>query len=136
MFVEKLWGKIYVYVAVYSTGKHYSGCTLPFYPLSIYARDNPPSAQPRLGVSIEDRPLRVSLLLHIDPRIVLGYSCTLYYSCRDICGYNSTRCTRLYLYSYYGERVLKGDPILSWAVPTYPRVQKPIDRARGRGYAL
>ena len=109
-----------MYVAVHSTGKHYSSCTLPIYPLSIYARDNPPSAQPRLGVRIEERPLR-GPPPHIDPRtgivlgyscvihcitaarIVLGYSCILYYSCSDMCGYNSTRCTRPFLYSYYGE---------------------------------
>ena len=90
----------YKYVAVHSTGKYYSSCTLPIYPLSIYARDNPPSAQPRLGVSIEDRPLR-GPPPHIDPRIVLGYSCILYYSCSDISGYNSTRCTRPFLCSYY-----------------------------------
>ena len=46
------------YEYVHSTAKLYSSGTIPIYPLSIYARDNPPSAQPRLGVSIEERPLR------------------------------------------------------------------------------
>ena len=42
----------------HSTEKLYSSGTIPIYPLSIYARDNPPSAQPMLGVSIEEGPLR------------------------------------------------------------------------------
>ena len=46
------------YEYVHSTEKLYSSGTIPIYPLSIYARDNPPSAQPMLGVSIEERPLR------------------------------------------------------------------------------
>ena len=63
----------------HSTEKLYSSGTIPIYPLSIYARDNPPSAQPMLGVRIEERPLR-GPPPHIDPRtgIVLGYSCVIH----------------------------------------------------------
>ena len=127
-----------MYVAVHRTGKYYSSCTLPIYPLSIYARDNPPSAQPRLGVRIEERPLR-GPPPHIDPRtgIVLGYSCVIHcITAAAISAVTTVLGVHVCFFIRIMGRTHTGDPILSWAVPTYPRVQKPIDRARGRGYAL
>ena len=67
-----------VYTAVHSTEKLYGTGTLPIY-LYMRAITHRPRSLARLGVRIEERPLR-GPPPHIDPRtgIVLGYSCVIH----------------------------------------------------------